>query len=192
MRAPEAMRGALLALALLLPPPALAAGLDVASLFDLLAKQRPGRATFQERKHVSLLDRPVDSSGELVFTPPDKLEKRTLLPRPERVVVDGQTIVLERGGKRHTLGLRDNPAVGLLVESIRATLAGDLAAVSRTYSAAVDGDAARWRLVLRPLDASAATLVERIEIRGASAQVRTVEIFQGDGDRSVMTITPAP
>ena len=46
--------------------------------------------------------------------------------------------------------------------------------------------------VLRPLDASLTSLVERIEIGGVEAQVRTVEIFQADGDRSVMTISPAP
>jgi hypothetical protein len=45
--------------------------------------------------------------------------------------------------------------------------------------------------VLRPLDPSLATLVERIEIGGGEAQVRSVEIFQSDGDRSVMTIAPA-
>ena len=79
----------------------------------------------------------------------------------------------------------------MLVESLRATLAGDLDALTRTYSVALTGNVARWRLTLRPLDASVAPLVERIEIGGAQAQVGTVEIFQPDGDRSVMTITPA-
>jgi hypothetical protein len=45
--------------------------------------------------------------------------------------------------------------------------------------------------VLRPRDASLTTLVERIEIGGADAQMRTVEIVQADGDRSVMTISPS-
>ena len=57
---------------------------------------------------------------------------------------------------------------------------------------ALEGTEARWRLLLRPLDPAAAALVERVEIAGSGARVATVEIFQADGDRSVMTITPLP
>ncbi|HEY5000165.1 MAG TPA: LolA-related protein [Usitatibacter sp.] len=180
------------AVALLAAGSARAAGFDVASLFDSIARERPGRATFRETKFLALLDKPLESSGELVFTPPDRLEKRTVEPRPESVTVDGERVVLERAGKRHSLALREQPQVAVLVESIRATLAGDLASLTRTYSAALEGTPARWRLVLRPLDPQLATFVERVEIGGAQAQVRTVEIFQADGDRSVMTISPAP
>jgi outer membrane lipoprotein-sorting protein len=163
---------------------------NVTQLFGMLAKDRPGKATFHERRFLALLDRPVEATGELAFTPPDTMEKRTITPRPERVLVDRERVTLERAGKRHSLGLRENPAVAVLVESIRATLAGDLEALTRVYSVALEGTAAKWRLTLRPLDPAAAQLVERIDISGEQARVRTVEIRQADGDRSVMTITP--
>ena len=185
------MRRAALALfAAALPLAAFATDWNVASLFDALARQHPGRAAFVEKKFLSILDRPVESSGELLFTPPDRIEKRTLLPKPESVVVDRESVTLDRAGKRHTLRLRENPAVAVLVESIRGTLAGDLATLTRTYSVALDGSPHRWRLTLRPLDPALGTLVERVEIGGAQARVATVEIFQADGDRSVMTLTP--
>jgi hypothetical protein len=167
-----------------------AADWSVAQLFETLAKERPGKAVFHERKFMALLDRPLESSGELSFTPPDKMEKRTTSPREERVTVDRERVTLERAGKRHSLGLRENPAVAVLVESVRATLAGDLGSVTRAYSAGLEGGAERWKLTLRPLDPAAAQLVERIEISGERAQVKVVEIRQADGDRSVMTITP--
>jgi hypothetical protein len=170
--------------------PAQAADFGVPQLFAMLAKERPGRATFQEKKFMALLDRPVESSGELAFTPPDTMEKRTLAPRAEVVRVDRERVTLERGGKRHSIGLRENPAVAVLVESIRATLAGDLDTLVRTYSVALEGTAPRWRLTLRPLDPAAMQIVERIDISGAEARVTTVEIRQADGDRSVMTVTP--
>jgi hypothetical protein len=113
-----------------------------------------------------------------------------LKPKPERLVADAETVTLERAGKSYTLRLRENPAVAVLIESIRGTLAGDLAALTRTYSAGLQGDAKAWRIVLRPLDPSLATLAERIEIAGTQARVTTVEIFQADGDRSVMTLSP--
>jgi hypothetical protein len=181
-----------LALLLALSMPASADELGVAQLFETLARNKPGRATFVERKYLSLLDKPVESRGELAFTPPDRLEKRTLSPKAERVVVDHERITLERAGKTYSMGLHDNPAVAVLVESIRATLAGDLPGLTRTYSAAVSGDGARWKLLLRPLDPAVGTLVERIEISGGGSDVKTVEIFQADGDRSVMTLQPVP
>ena len=182
---------AALALALSLAPAfARAADWGVAQLFEALSKQKATRAAFHETKFLALLDKPVESSGELVYTPPDRLEKRTVRPRPESVVVDRDRVTLERGGKRHSLALRDNPAIAVLVESLRGTFAGDLALLTRTYSAGLDGNAARWKLVLRPLDPSLAVLVERIEFGGTQAQVRSVEIFQADGDRSLMTLSP--
>jgi hypothetical protein len=159
-------------------------------LFETLAAQRHERAAFKEKKFMALLDRPVESSGELLFTPPDRLEKRTVLPKPESVVVDREMVTLERGGKRRTLRLSDNPQVAVLVESLRATLAGDLAALTRTYSAMLEGSPSSWWFVLRPLDPALGTLVERIAIAGDGAGVRNVEIFQADGDRSVMAISP--
>ena len=75
-------------------------------------------------------------------------------------------------------------------EHPRARSRGTSRRSSREYSVQLEGDASRWRLVLRPLDASLASLVERIEIGGVEAQVQAVEIFQADGDRSVMNISP--
>lgn len=186
------MRAAAAALLIAFAAPAAAADWNVTRLFEMLSRERPGRTLFKEKKHLAILDRPVESSGELTFTPPHTLEKRTVLPKPERVVVDRERVTLERGGKTYSMGLRENPQVAILVESIRGTLAGDLAALTRTYSAGLDGDPAGWRLKLRPLDPSLATLVERIEIAGSQGQVKTVEIFQADGDRSVMSLAPAP
>lgn len=184
------MRRIFLLAATLAGPGAQAADFDVMTLFDTLAKNRPERAAFSEKKFIAILDRPVESSGELVFIPPDRLEKVTIKPRPERYVIDRETASIERAGKRQTLQLRESPAVAVLVESIRGTLAGDLATLTRTYSVALQGEAKAWRIVLRPLDPGLATLAERIEIAGAQARVITVEIFQADGDRSVMTLSP--
>ena len=180
-----------LAALLLAFAPAAMAAWNVHDLFASLAKERPARATFHEKKYLALLDKPVESSGELVFTPPHTLEKRTVKPRPERVVVDRDRVTLERNGRKHSIGLRENPGVAVLVESIRGTLAGDLAALTRTYSVGLDGSPERWRLILRPLQPELATLAERIEIGGSQAQVATVEIFQADGDRSLMSLSPA-
>ena len=153
-----------------------------------LAKNPQGAASFTEKKFISILEQPVESSGELLFIAPARLEKRTLKPRPETMVLDGDTLTLERGKRKHVLQLKDYPEVAGMIESIRATLAGDRRALERVYHLALEGDSERWTLQLTPLDAKVGKIIARIRMEGARAMVRSVEILQADGDSSLMTI----
>src|SRR5512139_261909 len=179
---------ALVCLALLVSPFVQAAPLSIAQLMAGLAKHPQGAATFTEKKYISILDQPVESSGELLFIAPSRLEKRTLKPRPETMVLDGDTLMLERGQRKHILQLKDYPEVAGMIESIRATLAGDRKALEQVYQLALDGDNERWTLVLTPLDPKVGAVITRIRMEGARDVVRSVEIIQADGDRSLMTI----
>lgn len=171
--------------------PALAGGEWTSdALMALLRANPPGRAHFDETKTVSILDRPLQSSGELVFTPPARLEKHVTSPGDERVVADGDRLVIERDGKRRTLALAEHPEVAVLIESIRATLAGDGAALRRVYRVDLDGSENAWRLVLMPIDEAARKLVAKVTIEGSRAAVQRVEVEQADGDRSLMQIRP--
>ena len=132
----RALAALALACGLVLAPGAIAADWTVARLMDLLARSKPGLATFNETKFIALLDRPVESSGELRFTPPRRLEKRTLAPGSETLVADGDSLTMERHGKRHTLAMRDHPEVAPFIDSIRGTLAGDRASLERAFTLA--------------------------------------------------------
>ena len=159
-------------------------------LMGRLARERSGQATFVERKHLAIVDEPVVSSGELRFRAPDRLEKLTLEPRRESLVLEGDTLTVTRGERRHVLRLADYPQVAAFIDSIRATLAGDRAALERTYALLLSGDAERWSLSLLPRDPKMAEVVLRIDIRGTHAMLAEIEILQADGDRSVMTVRP--
>lgn len=168
-----------------------AAALDVGELMTTLARSTHGAATFTEKKYLAILDAPVESSGELRFVPPARLEKLTLKPSRERLVLDGDVLTVERGRRTHVLALKDYPEVAGMIESIRATLAGDRSALERVYQLSVSGSRARWSLALIPRDARIARVVARIRIDGAEGDVHAVEIVQADGDRSVMTVEKA-
>lgn len=190
MRPGSAAARVLLAGALALHAPAFAAAFDLAGLMQLLRAERPAHARFHETRFLALLERPLESSGELVFTPPDRLEKRTTSPGAERLVAQGDRVTIERAGRTETVSLAQYPQVGVLVESIRGTLAGDRAALERAYTIALAGEAKAWRMTLRPRDAEVAKLVERVTIAGSAGVVQRIEIDQADGDRSLMQITP--
>ena len=77
--------------------------------------------------------KPVESSGELLYDAPDRLEKRTLKPKPEDLVLEGGVVTAQRGKHHYTLDLKQYPQVLPFIESIRATLAGDRAALERVF-----------------------------------------------------------
>ena len=168
-----------------------AAPLGLGQLMDALAASPHGTATFTEKKYISFLEQPVESSGTLRFVAPARLEKNTLKPTAESLVLDGEVLTVERGKRKQVLQLKDYPEVAGMIESIRATLAGDRRALERVYQLSLQGTTARWTLDLVPLDARVARMVTRIRMEGARAEVQTVEIQQADGDYSVMTIQAA-
>jgi outer membrane lipoprotein-sorting protein len=183
-----------LVLGLLLPILALpvhAAGWRIDQLMSALARGSNGTATFTERKYLAVVDIPVDSSGELRFIPPDRLEKHTLKPVPEAMVLDGNTLTIERRNQKHVLQLQDYPGVAGMIGSIRATLAGDRKGLEQVYRLALSGTAEQWSLRLTPHDPGVARVVMQIRIEGSQDEVRMVEIEQADGDHSTMTIHKA-
>ena len=176
--------------AIALPPVvARAAPFTVEQLMQTLAQRGPESARFVEKRYLAILDnKPVESSGELRYVPPDRMEKRTLKPKPETLVLAGNQIVVERGAQKHTLRFSDYPDIAPFVESIRGTLSGDRKALERVYRLELHGDSERWTLMMLPSEAKLATIVQRIDVTGSRDAVRSISILQGDGDRSVMTI----
>ncbi len=153
-----------------------------------LAQRRHGQVSFVEQQFLHMLKRPVESYGELIYDAPSRLEKRTIEPRPETLVVDGELVTVQRGRRNHVLDLKAYPQILPFIESIRATLAGDRAALERLFRLEFAGSEVRWTLVLRPLDAQLAKTVAEIRIDGSRDELSRVEIRQSDGDRSLMTL----
>lgn len=168
-----------------------AAGWGIEQLMQSLGQVKSARGKFVERKYLAMLNAPLDSSGTLVYTAPGRLEKYTLLPKPEILVLERDTLTIEYRGRnqRRTLALQDYPVIWAFVESIRSTLAGDLQTLNRFYRVSVEGGEDKWRLSLRPAEPQMHTVVKEIHIGGRGNRVRTIEIIEAEGDRSVMTIT---
>lgn len=175
-------------LALLLLSPAAFAAWDLQQLMDTLAQNKSGRATFVETKHIALLDKPIVSSGELLFTAPDRLEKRTLKPKAESMTVTGGDLLIERGSQKYNLQLQSYPELAAFIDSIRGTLAGDRKALERSYQLSLEGSAERWNLQLLPLNEKMLAVIKRIRISGVRDQVGSIEITQADGDSSLMVV----
>jgi len=183
------MRHVLVALALMLAPViSHAAEWDIDRLMRGLAQIHSDHASFVEKKFIAMLDKPVESYGELFYTAPDHLEKRTIRPKPESMTVDAGILVIERGRQKHRLQLQDYPELAAFIDSIRGTLAGDRKALERNYRLSLDGTVEHWTLQLLPVDEKMQAVVKRIRIAGVRDAVRSIEITQADGDSSLMLI----
>jgi hypothetical protein len=163
---------------------------DLDALMSLLAQRKHGHVSFVEEHFLAVLDRPVESSGELLYDAPDRLEKRTLKPKPESLVLEHGVITAHRGRRTYVLNLSDYPQIVPLIDSIRATLAGDRAALERFFKVRLDGSLEQWKLLLVPSDSTVAHTVKQIRIEGTRDVIHSVEIQQADGDRSLLTIGP--
>lgn len=155
-----------------------------------LAAVKSSQARFVERKHVAILSAPLESSGRLMYQAPDRLEKHTVSPVRESLVLEGDELTVEgKDRKRRTLRLQEQPMVRAFVEGVRSTLAGDLATLNRHYAIQLAGSERQWRLTLKPGDRQVQEIVSQIQISGSGDAITRIEFFETTGDRSVMTIT---
>lgn len=188
MRHPEWLLSVVL---LLLAAPAWAA-FDAKALMALIATHPGGSVPFEETRTLAVLDAPLVSTGVLVYTPPDRLEKRTLQPTAETLVIAGDRIALVRDDKKRELRLGQYPEMEALIAGLRGTLLGQLPLLQQYYSLAVSGDSEAWTLDLTPEDAQARRWLRHIRVRGHGNQVQSMDTEQADGDRSRIVIQPAP
>lgn len=166
--------------------------LDIDELMQALASVPSGHASFVEKKSIAILEKPVESSGELFYSAPDRLEKRTLKPKAENMLLDKDKLIVEQRGKKRVLALQNYPEIAAFIDSIRGTLAGDRKSLERTYQLSLEGDAQNWNLILLPIEDKMKKIVAKISIAGSGNVLQTIDILQADGDSSRMTITPLP
>jgi outer membrane lipoprotein-sorting protein len=182
-------RGALaLLLACVVAASAAAASPELEQVMTVLAARKHGHVYYAERQFLAVLDRPLESSGELLYDAPDRLEKRTLKPKPESMVLEHGVVTVQRGRRKTVLDLREYPQIMPFVESIRATLAGDATALERVFTVNFTGSIDDWQLALVPRDAKLAGTVQQVLLQGRRDEILSVETRVADGDRSVLTI----
>lgn len=166
------------------------AAFNVDQLMAGLAQHKGGRAKFVEKRTLAVLDRPLVATGEMSYTPPDRLEKRTLTPKPETMILDKNQVSIERDKRKYSINLASRPEALAFVDSIRSTLAGNRAALEKNYTLQLGGNNDNWVLTLTPTEQKIAALLQHITISGSEDQIHTIDYLLADGDRSELTIEP--
>jgi outer membrane lipoprotein-sorting protein len=162
---------------------------SAAELMHLLSDVQSSRAHFIETRHSAMLKAPLTLSGRLVYRRPDRLEKHVQAPFVETITIEGSRVTVARGGAGtdRVITLPAGGTAQALIESLRATLAGDLPALERHFAVAVSGSRTAWTMSLTPRGATLP--VVRVDFAGRDSRIQRIEVLESGGDRTVTTIS---
>jgi outer membrane lipoprotein-sorting protein len=153
-------------------------------LMRRLASVPTAQARFVETRTSALLNAPLVLQGRLVYRRPAYLERHVQSPYDERTVIEGDTITIEdRNGGRRQMSVPQGP-IRALLESTRATLAGDLAALERHFAVTAGGTLDAWQLRLAPREPALAALVSSIVFEGGGTRIGRIDVTEPGGDRT--------
>jgi hypothetical protein len=166
------------------------------TLEQIMAEVRTVRhvdARYVERRTLHVLRTPIETRGSLRFDAPAHLEK---IADPaadgtaETLTIDGDRLTITRrpGANPVVLSLQEHPEIGILVESIRATLSGDSNALRRIFDVTPSGTLNHWQIVLQPRDPAQHALLQWMRVSGYAERITAIETADHDGDRSDMAI----
>lgn len=156
-------------------------------ILQQVARDPVPEVRFTEVRTTRLLKAPLTSSGVLRYLKPDRLERETVLPAAELVVIEGSQVSIERDGRSTVLALSAGSPAALLIQTLRAVLSGDWRELKSLHDVSADGSNEQWTLRMRPKLERTAVVEIRVEGRGARAD--RIEVLERSGDKTVTALT---
>jgi len=159
----------------------------------LLARFRALRglsARFREEKRIALLEEPLVSEGVLHFAPPARLARLVERPAPASMVLDGDELRLTDARGTERIDLQRMPVVRAFVDAFRAVLAGDGAALDRSFRTRFRREPyGSWTLGLSPRSRAVARATRWVELSGRDVRIAQLRILEVSGDESRTTFS---
>lgn len=168
--------------------PARAQGTELDALLASFRGMTGLSARFVEEKTIALLATPIRSEGEIHFAAPGTLMRRVTAPTTSAALIERGRLTMVANGQRQEIDLTSNAVVGGFISSFADVLAGDRAALERTYRityARVEGG--DWKLTLRPKGAPLNQFLTEMEMIGNGRSVKTMRMVEVSGDVTLTT-----
>jgi hypothetical protein len=168
--------------------------LDTQSLMQVLAEVKEAELTFVEHRTSAFLVDEIKLTGRMVYQAPDKIEKFVETPFLENIKIVGDKILIEKISNNgdssfQSYSLSSLGALNTTVEGIRATLSGDLTALSDNYEVELSGDMSDWSVLLIPKSPQVLEVIEKIAVSGSNGKIKVIETFDADGDESRLDLS---
>lgn len=162
----------------------------LARVFSDIALRSQHHVHYEETKHVSHLDEPLISTGQLHYVPPDTITRTQETPYPAEFVIKGTHVSMKKGSRNRSIDISKAPMLQVFSDMLRGVMEGDLAHVEEIAEIDFSGIHTSWTLRLRPEEHTLAKAVREIIFTGQRGNISQIEINESSGDWSVLRISP--
>lgn len=147
---------------------------------------------FVQRKFLSILPHPLQSSGRFAFQPDTGLEWETQQPLHSKLTFSTEGILQEQNGQQTWLARADQPGVAVIGQIMTAILTRDWDTLEEffTLEVAPTDTSGQWTLVMTPTQATLASVITRIELSG-DQHLRQMILLELGGERTEINFIPA-
>lgn len=156
------------------------------------------KLVFRETRNSAFIVTDLVTTGSIEYRQPDYIEKNTISPIVEKIVINGDYVSIEKAA-RHKAGegvtqvqkysIQSHPVLATSVASLRAMLGGNLARIRKDFEIELEGSGADWRLNLIPSNPEILKHFDRITLHGRDARIQKVVSVQANGDQSMLDLT---
>jgi hypothetical protein len=148
-----------------------------------LAGARAVRGKFVQKRYLSGLEKPLESSGDFLFARGIGIEWHTVRPFDSRFVLTHDTMTQQdEGGEAVRISASDQPALTVVSRVFFALFALDYDALSQDFRmAGLENGKQPWQLLLLPKTAALRSVFKQATISG-DATVQTVILDDANGD----------
>jgi hypothetical protein len=138
---------------------------------------------FEEEKKIVILQRPLRSSGELIFLPEKGLYRKIIAPIQQELLLT-MTAVRRRDhhGRIETLDLDKLPPAKALIAGFLAVFSGSWESIHAQFQVYFSAESHQWKLGLNPKDTMMSQMIACIIVEGEKRQVQRLWVREMSGD----------
>jgi len=138
---------------------------------------------FEGEKRVPILQRPLRSSGELIFLPHQGLYRKLINPFQQETLIT-LTAIRQRDerGNVETLDLSKLQPAKVLIDGFLAIFSGSWESIDERFQVSLSLENHQWTLGLQPKDSIMAQIITCIILEGERNQVLRLWVRESGGD----------
>jgi outer membrane lipoprotein-sorting protein len=121
-------------------------------------------SNFKQTKHIEAFRQDIVSSGRFFCLMPDKIRLNYSSPKSYSVVLNGDKMKMESGGKKNVMNLKDNRQLQEMRKLLTACMTGRLSSLSGDYQTKFFEDGQFYLITVLPLREDIKKSVEKFDI----------------------------
>jgi hypothetical protein len=140
-------------------------------------------AKFEEEKKVLILQRPLRSTGQLIFLPQKGLYRQLVTPFQQELLIT-TTVVQQRDyhGRVETMALDKLPFAKALVEGLLTVFSGSWESIHSHFQVYFFSENPQWKLGLKPKHTMMSQLISCLILEGEKHHVHSLWMHETNGD----------